>query len=124
MRRIQPHSNEDATIGKDRRSNDRTARKDAGPWKPAGVLRVAVKSPDLVTRRCVVGAQPAIPAAEEHLHPPVAVRRRRAGPLAVQHLLARASGAPDHLARVFVHRDETWSARRWDTRMAFILAVG
>src|SRR6185436_14542544 len=47
-----------------------------------------------------------------------------ARPLTVQHLLARADGAPDHFARVLVHRDQTWSERRWDARMAFILAVG
>ena len=43
---------------------------------------------------------------------------------AVQHPVSCSDGAPDHLARVLVHRDQTWSARRWDARMAFILAVG
>src|SRR6185436_10266591 len=33
MRRILSHSNKDAAVGKDRCSNDRAARKDAGPWK-------------------------------------------------------------------------------------------
>ena len=29
-----------------------------------------------------------------------------------------------NFARVLVHCDQTWGARRWDARMAFILAVG
>src|SRR5262249_8517064 len=101
----------------------RAARKHAGARKPAGVLRVAVKSPDFVTRRRVVRAQPAISSAEEHLRSPVDVRRRGAGPLAVQHLLARADGPPDHFARALVHRDQTWGAGRWNARVAFVLAV-
>ena len=35
-----------------------------------------------------------------------------------------ADGAPDHFARTLVHRDQTWGARRWDARVAFILPVG
>src|SRR4030095_1061697 len=31
--------------------------------------------------------------------------------------------APDDFTRVLVHRDQTWRARGWDARMAFILAV-
>src|SRR4029453_14241442 len=38
--------------------------------------------------------------------------------------LAWADRAPDDFARVLVHCDQTWGARRWDARMAFILAVG
>jgi hypothetical protein len=30
----------------------------------------------------------------------------------VQHVLARANGAPHHFAQVLVHRDQTWGARR------------
>src|SRR4029453_5670746 len=86
--------------------------------------RVAIKSPDFVTRRCVVGAQPTISSAEEHLHAPVDVGRHGAGPGAVQHPVSCSDGAPDHPSRVFVYRDQTWSARRRDTRMPFVLAVG
>src|SRR6185369_17506719 len=32
--------------------------------------------------------------------------------------------APDYFTRALVHRDQVWSARRWNERMAFILAVG
>src|SRR4029077_6968379 len=42
----------------------------------------------------------------------------------MQHLLARPHGAPDHFARTLVHRDQTWGARRWDARVAFILPIG
>ena len=89
VRRVLPHGDEDAAVGEDRRSDDRAAREDAGARKPAGVFRVAVESPDFAARRRVVGAQPAIAAAEEHLRAPVDVGRHGAGPLAVQHLLAR-----------------------------------
>src|SRR6185436_6980956 len=82
------------------------------------------KSPELMTGQRVVGAQPAIASTKEHLDAPVDVGRRRAGPLAVQYMFARADGAPDHVARTLVHRDQTWSARRWDERVAFILPVG
>ena len=119
-----PHGDEDAAVGEDRRSDDGAARKDAGARKPAGVLRVAVESPEFATRRRVVGAQPAVAAAEEHLRAPVDVGRHGAAPLAVQHMLARADGAPDHLARVLVHRDQARGARRGNARVAFVLAVG
>src|SRR4029450_5862279 len=92
--------------------------------KPTGVFRIAVKSPDFVPRRCVVAAQPTISSTEKHLHAPVDVGRHRAGPGAVQHPVSCSDGAPDHRARVLVDGDQTWSARRWDARMTFILAVG
>ena len=76
-----------------------------------------------MTRSRLVGSQPAISSAEEHLHAPVDVGGR-AGPLTVQHLRARADGAPHHVARVLVHRDQTWGARRWDARVTFIQPVG
>jgi len=71
-----------------------------------------VKPPDFVTRRCVVGAQPAISPPKS-----TCVRRGRwpplARPLPVQHVLARADRAPDDSARVLVHRDQTWCTGRW-----------
>ena len=42
----------------------------------------------------------------------------------MQHLRARADGAPHHVARVPVHGDQTWGARRWNARVTFIQAVG
>ena len=42
----------------------------------------------------------------------------------MQDLPARADGAPDHFTQVLVDRDQTWGARRWDARVAFILPVG
>src|SRR4029079_17004984 len=65
------HRHEDPAVGEDRRRDDETARKDAGARQPAGVLRIAVESPDLVARRRVVGPQPAVTSAEEYLHPSV-----------------------------------------------------
>ena len=52
------------------------------------------------------------------------IGRHRARPLAVQYVPARADGAPDHVARSLVHRDQTWRARRGNERVAFILPVG
>ena len=60
--------------------------------------------------------QPTIASAEEHLYAPVDIGRHRAGPLAVQHLLTGADGAPDHVARTLVHRDQT-GARGDGTRV-------
>src|SRR6187397_276854 len=88
------------------------------------ILRVAVKAPDFVTRRRVVGPQPAISSAEEHLHAPVDVGGDWAGPLTVQHLRARADGAPHYVARVLVHRDQTRGPRRWNARVTFIKPIG
>src|SRR5262245_32481326 len=60
----------------------------------------------------------------EHLQAPVDGGRHRAGPGAMQHPVSCSDGAPDHASRVLVHRDQTWRPRRWDARMAFVLAVG
>ena len=124
MLRTLSHRHENPAAGKHRRSHDKTARKDAGARMPAGIFRVAVKSPDFVTRSRVVGPQPAISSAKEHLHAPVDVCGHRAGPLTVQHLRTRADSAPHHVARVPVNRDQTWGARRWDARVTFIQPVG
>src|SRR6185295_4918631 len=66
VRWILAHSNKDAAVDEDRCGNERATRKDTGSRKPARVFRVAVKSPYFLTRRRIVGTQPAISAAEEY----------------------------------------------------------
>ena len=124
MPRTLSHRDEDAPIVEHRRRNDRAARQDSGPRKPTGVFRIAVEPPDFVACRRVVGSQPPVSSAEEDLYASIDIGRHGAGPLAVQHLRARPHGAPDHFARTLVHRDQTWGARRWDARVAFVLSVG
>src|SRR5689334_20880694 len=118
------HRDVDAAIGEHRRRNDGAARKDTCARQPASVFWIAIKAPELFTRRSVVDAQPTIATAEEYLKAPIDVGSHRAGPRAVQHLVSWSNGAPHQLARVLVHCYQTRSARRWNTCMAFVLTVG
>jgi hypothetical protein len=98
VRRVFAHGNEDAAVAVvNGEATIEPREKTPGRWTPGRVFGVAVEAPQLAAGSGVVGAQPTVATAEEHLGAAVHRRGRGTAPLAVEHVLAGPDGSPDDL---------------------------
>ena len=88
-------------------------------------LGIALEATRAPCRRAyrLVGVQPAVAAGKDHLLHAADHADRRAGPLAVEDLVARPDLVPHDLARLLVHGDEAGCVGRGDDDVAFVDAV-
>ena len=86
-------------------------------------FRVALEIPELLAGFRLVGIEPPVAAGEDDLLHAADHADRRAGPLAVQDLVAGADLVPDDFARLLVHGDEAGGVGGGDDDVAFIDAV-